>query len=91
MKILDFFPKPKKVVGYNQYTGKRTAFALKKEDTWQGMMDDINQCVSVYQLQKCRFVWSVKAIDDLWPADWIEAATEEFDKAVEALAAQQAE
>ena len=46
---------------------------------------------SQFQLLKCRLVWSVKVTDDKWPDYWIEAADKEFDAAVEALAAQQAE
>lgn len=83
MKMSELFPKAKRVVGFNSNTGNRTAYALKKEGAWQELMADIEQCTSVYQLQKCRLVWSVKAVQDLWPADWIAAASEEFDKAVE--------
>jgi len=91
VKIVDLFPKQKRVVGFNQYTGKRTAFALKKEGAWEEMMNDIYHCTSVREVQKCRWFWAQKVIDDLWPEDWIAEASVKFDEAVEALAAQQAE
>lgn len=94
MKITELFPKQKRVVGFNQYTGKRTRFALKKEGVWEEMMSDIEGCTTPSQLLKCRLYWSVRSVDELWPDDWLEVTDEEFDKAekaVEALAAQQAE
>jgi hypothetical protein len=91
VKIVDLFPKQKRVVGFNPNTGKRTAFALKKTGVWQEMMDDIYGCETQFQLMRCRLLWAVKVVDDLWSDEWISLANEEFDLAVKALAAQQAE
>ncbi len=94
MKVIDLFPKQKRVVGWNTATGRRTAHSLKKTGIWQEMQADISCCESPFQILKCRLVWALKAEAELWPQDWLEAASDEFDKAVEAieaLAAQQAE
>lgn len=91
MNIVDLFPKRKRVVGYNSNTGMRTAYALKNEGAWQELMADIAGCETQFQLQKCRFFWAAKVLTDLWPQEWIDQATEEFDKAVESVARAQGE
>jgi len=91
VNIVDLFPKRKRVVGYNPVTGRQTAFALRKSGIWIDMMVDIAGCTTVYQVQKCRFYWAAKAVTDLWPEEWITAASEEFDKAVESVARAQGE
>ncbi len=91
MKVSDLFSKQKRVVGITTETGRRTAYALKQSGGWREMMSDIYACENNHQLQKCRFYWAAQVVTDLWPEVWVNLANEEFDKAVEALAAQQAE
>lgn len=91
MNIVELFPKRKRVVGINPNTGRQTSFALRKSGVWIEMMIDITDCTTLFQLQKCRFVWAAKAVTDLWPEQWVEAASEEFDKAVESVARAQGE
>lgn len=79
MNIVEMFPKaPSKA-------------ALKRSGIWQEMLDDIEGCTSSLQLTRCQFVWSLIAAKGMWPEDWIEAASEEFDKAVESVARAQGE
>lgn len=94
MNIVELFPKRKRVVGWNTNTGMRTANSLNKEGRWQELEADIWACETSHQLVRCVFFWSAKVIDDKWPEEWVTQAKEEFDKAakaIEALAAQQAE
>ncbi len=94
MKVVDLYPKQKRVVGWNLFTGKRTAHSLRKEMRWEDMMSDILGCETHPQLLKCSLYWSMVIDHEKWPDDWETAAQNEFElafKAVEALAAQQAE
>lgn len=94
MNIIQLFPKRKRVVGYNTETGKRTAHSLRKERRWEDMMSDLSGCENHHQIVKCALYWSTVIEHEKWPQVWSDLAIEEFDKAtraIEALAAQQAE
>jgi hypothetical protein len=91
--IVDLF-KRKRVVGWNSVTGRRTANSLRKEKRWPEMMADLMACETRSQLLKCGLYWSNVIEQEKWPIEWETLAHEEFDiadKAIEALAAQQAE
>lgn len=94
MNVIDLFPKRKRVVGFSPVTGLRTANSLKKEKRWEAMMSDLWGCETPHAIARCSLYWSTVIEDEKWPAEWVTLARKEFDdavKAVEALAAQQAE
>jgi len=61
---------------------KRTSSAaLKREDIWPAMEQEISECGSVAKLMMLRSIWAKKAGVDKWPPAWCDAAAETFDKA----------
>lgn len=82
----EFSEQPRKQPAENAQPVQRTSSAaLKRDDIWAQMLHDISECRSVVSLQKCRFIWAGKAVDDRWPQAWRDAAVEEFDQAEKAL------
>lgn len=91
MNVLELFrPQKRKNDGFDEH-GRHTAYWIRQSGAWKEMMSDIYHCTSLYQLQRVRWFWAAKVVEDLWPDYWVNAATREFDNAVEALAGQQAE
>lgn len=74
---------PKRVVGWNSLTGRRTANSLNKAGVWREMMSDIWGCENSHQLLKVSLHWSNVAAE--WPQEWVTLANEKFDEARECL------
>jgi hypothetical protein len=91
VNLAQLFPVKKRTNDGWDENGRRTAYWLKQSGAWKEMIADIWGCENQHQLLKCRLVWSIKVTDDKWPDYWIREADKEFDAAVEALAALQAE
>jgi hypothetical protein len=66
-------------------TQRRSSASLKREDVWAEMVGEINECGTVGKLMQLRQAWSRKALNDRWPAAWLDAAGEEFDKSEKQL------
>ncbi len=65
--------------------GRSSSAQLKRDDVFPEMMREIGECGSLVSLQKLRGDWSLKAQKDGWPAQWCDAAVEEFDKAAKVI------
>jgi hypothetical protein len=91
VNVTELFPAKKRTNDGWDENGRRTAYWLRQQGVWKEMVADIWGCENQHQLFKCRLVWSLKVTEDKWPDYHIELANQEFDAAVEALAALQAE